>query len=85
MSRNIIKCFYWQLARKDEEVVSQTQEINNLKSMLAGLRVSRPELIRLKTELQHSSKRKILHARFEEKACPLNTHPINWGSSFMRA
>ena len=77
----------WQLARKDEEVVFQTQEINNLKSMLTGMRVSRSELGRIQTEQQQDSKSKTKYSNFEEKAGPLNTHPIfevTWDASCMR-
>ncbi|KAI5068944.1 hypothetical protein GOP47_0015245 [Adiantum capillus-veneris] len=51
-----------QLSRKDEEVLSQTQEINTLRSMLACLRVSRLELERLKNELQGTSGQRLTNA-----------------------
>ncbi|KAH7388578.1 hypothetical protein KP509_16G082500 [Ceratopteris richardii] len=44
-----------QLARKDEELFSYVQEINNLKNVFTCLKVSRLELERLKSELQNNT------------------------------
>ncbi|MCO5613298.1 hypothetical protein L7F22_067574 [Adiantum nelumboides] len=54
-----------QLARKDEEVLAQAEEINTLKSMLACLRVSQLELERLKNELQGPRVQRMKNASLE--------------------